>query len=117
MIRNRSDSKPWPAVKMLTTIMVSSYFPANFDKSPIPKASPPANKVPNPLLSPLLRVAPAGVHCDQLLLITETLMLILCWPNGKLETWILQMNGLLQPMVYDQNIGFNKRWSTWTQLN
>ena len=58
-------------MKMLTIIMSSSHFPDNCDKSPIPKANPPANKVPNPLLSPLLRVAPAGVHCEPLLLITE----------------------------------------------
>lgn len=48
-------------MKMLIIITVSSHSPANFDNSPIPKASPPADKVPNALLSPLLRVAPAGV--------------------------------------------------------
>jgi len=64
-------------MKMLTVMMSSSHFPANCDKIPIPKARPPANKVPNPLLSPLLRVAPAGVHCHELLLVTETRILLI----------------------------------------
>lgn len=49
---------------MLTIITISSHFPANFDSIPNAKASPPADKVPNPLLRPLLSVAPARMHCD-----------------------------------------------------
>jgi len=46
-------------MKMLTMITNSSHFPANFDSIPNTKASPPADKVPNPRFRPLLRVAPA----------------------------------------------------------
>lgn len=40
----------------------SSHSPANLDNSADPRASPPADNVPNPLLNPLLSVAPAQVH-------------------------------------------------------
>lgn len=50
---------------MLTTIINSSHSPANADNSAIPKAIPPADKVPKPLLNPLLRVAPVELHYDQ----------------------------------------------------
>lgn len=55
-----------PAVKMLTIIIYSCHGPANADNSAVPNASPPANKVPNPLLNPLLRVAPVQFHFDEL---------------------------------------------------
>lgn len=47
-----------PTMKMLMIITISSHSPAKFDSIPNVKASPPADKVPNPLFSPLLRVAP-----------------------------------------------------------
>lgn len=49
-------------MKMLIITISSSQSPANADNSAIPKASPPTDKVPNPLLNHLLRVAPAGGH-------------------------------------------------------
>jgi len=66
-------------MKMLTMITISSHCPgpANFDSIPNAKASPPADKVPNPLFRPLLRVAPAQIYCDQLLFISEKLILMI----------------------------------------
>lgn len=52
-----------PVMKMLIIIISSSHSPAIADNSATPRASPPADKVPNPLLNPLLRVAPIHVHC------------------------------------------------------
>jgi len=65
---------------MLIIIKSSSHSPANSDNSAIPRASPPADKVPNPLLNPLLRVAPALI--DR--------------PNGKHEKGIefIEPNGI-----------------------
>lgn len=46
-------------MNILITIITSSNLPANMEISAIPKASPPAENVPNARFSPLLRVAPA----------------------------------------------------------
>jgi len=51
-----------PTVKMFTIIISRCQSSANFDNSAIARASPAAEKVPNPLLNPLLRVAPALMH-------------------------------------------------------
>jgi hypothetical protein len=60
--RKNTDYKTIPTLKILKTITISSHSPANCDNSAIPKASPPADNVPNPRLNPLLRVAPAEEH-------------------------------------------------------
>lgn len=49
-------------MKMPMTTRVSSQSPDHSDNLAIPNASPAADKVPNPLLSPLLSVAPAELQ-------------------------------------------------------
>lgn len=51
-------AKPIPMMKILITMKTSSASPANSDNSAIPRARPPAESVPKPLLNPLLSVAP-----------------------------------------------------------
>lgn len=54
-----------PMIKMLMIITSSSQSPANVDNIAMPKASPPADNVPNPRLNPLLRVAPVNATIRQ----------------------------------------------------
>ena len=53
-----SECESGPTMKVHIMIISSSHFPPNVDNSAIPRASPPANKVPIPPFTPLLRVAP-----------------------------------------------------------
>ena len=46
-------------IKILVTTTTSSHCPARTDNSAIPNARPPAESVPIPRFSPLLKVAPA----------------------------------------------------------
>lgn len=54
-----------PMIKILMIITSSSQSPAKVDNIAIPKASPPADNVPNPRLNPLLRVAPRNASDRQ----------------------------------------------------
>ena len=47
-----------PARNMQITMMTSSNSPAKTESCATPRASPPANIVPNALLNPLTKVAP-----------------------------------------------------------
>lgn len=58
-MKNNTDHRNKPTTKILIIMTSSSHFPANVDNSAMPRARPPAEKVPNPRLNPLLRVAPA----------------------------------------------------------
>jgi hypothetical protein len=47
-----------PTTNVLTMRITASYFPMCAANSATARASPPAIRVPNPLFSPLLKVAP-----------------------------------------------------------
>lgn len=64
-------------MKMLATTKSSSYSPASVDNSAMPRASPPANNVPNPRLNPLLSAAPTDDAKEKLLRINSKFLVCL----------------------------------------